>query len=52
MLAEEDKIIIIIDVLITDKIADMEMIVDMIIEIDIIIIASNNDIFSDIFNSF
>lgn len=45
MVAEVDKIIITIEVLVIDKIIDMEMIEDMIIETDIIIIASNNDVF-------
>ena len=52
MVVEVDKIIIIIEVLVIDKTIDMEMIEDMIIETDIIIMASDNDIFSDIFNSF
>ena len=52
MVVEVDKIIIIIEVLVIDKTIDMEMIEDMTIETDIIIMASNNDIFSDIFNSF
>lgn len=52
MVVEVDKIVIIIEVLVIDKTIDMEMIEDMITETDIIIIASNNDIFSDIFNSF
>ena len=45
MVVEVDKIIITIEVLVIDKIIDMEMIEDMIIETDIIIIASNNDVF-------